>query len=227
MINVAICTPSIGFMRTRYTTSLVRMMLHYQNTPVMGREEEPRFLSYHVIEGSMISSAREEMVDDILGMEQTTHLLFIDEDMGFRQDALNRLLMRQMPFVACNYRMKIPPCYFTTRKADDSAWLETTKDSRSLEEVLFTGMGFALIEKKVLEAVKKPRFSNEFIESYGKYTTEDRSFCIKARDAGFPVHVDHDTSKLVYHVGSYSYSWDDEFPAYKKIPYAERMRIKT
>lgn len=227
MINVAVCTPSVGFMRTRYTASLVRMMLHYQNHAPLGREDEPRYLSYHIIEGSMVGSAREEMVDDILKMEQTTHLLFIDEDMGFRQDALNRLLMRQMPFVSCNYRMKIPPCYFTSRKADDSDWLQTTKESSSLEEALFTGFGFSLIEKQVLQAVEKPRFSNVYVDKYGTYTTEDRSFCLKAKEAGFPVHVDHDTSKLVYHVGSYSYSWDDEFPAYKKLPYAERMQIKT
>lgn len=227
MINVAICTPSIGVMRTRYTTSLFRMLLHYQKHPVLGREEEPRFLSYHVIEGSMVGAARETMVDDILGMPNTTHLLFIDEDMGFRQDCLNRLLARQVPFVSANYRMKIPPCYFTARKADDSSWLETKKDSYSLEEASFTGFGFSLIERQVLEAVQKPRFSNVYVEKFGTYSSEDRSFCHKARDAGFPVHVDHDVSKLVYHVGSYSYSWDDDFPESKKVPYAERMQIKT
>jgi hypothetical protein len=228
MINVAICTPSIGQMKTRYTTSLMRMLLHYQKTPVLGREEdEARFLSYHVIEGSMVGSAREEMVDDVLKMEQTTHLLFIDEDMGFRQDCLNKLLARQQPFVSANYRMKIPPCYFTARKADDSDWLPTNADSFSLEEALFTGFGFSLIERQVLEAIKKPRFSNVYYDKYGTYSTEDKTFCALAKEAGFPVHVDHDVSKLVYHVGSYSYSWDDEFPAYKKVPYAERKQIKT
>ena len=137
MINVAICTPSIGVMRTRYTTSLFRMLLHYQKHPVLGREEEPRFLSYHVIEGSMVGAARETMVDDILQMPNTTHLLFIDEDMGFRQDCLNRMLARQVPFVSANYRMKIPPCYFTARKADDSSWLETKKEPLEVKVVLY------------------------------------------------------------------------------------------
>lgn len=226
IINVAICTPSIGQMKTRYTASLVRMMLYYQNTPVLGQESKTRFLSYHVIEGSMIGSAREEFVDDILTMPDTTHLLFIDEDMGFRQDCLNRLIARQVPYVGVTYRMKIPPCKFTARKLDDTDWLDTNAEKVSLEEAFFTGFGFTLIEKSVLEAVKKPRFSNVYSEKYGTYSTEDRSFCILAREAGFPIYVDHDVSKLVYHVGSWSYSWDDDHPAYKRLPYAERKMIK-
>ena len=226
MINVAVCTPSVGFMKTRYTTSLIRMLMYYQHTPVMGRESEERYFSYHVVEGSMVGAARETFVDDILQMEKTTHLLFIDEDMGFREDCLNILLSRQMPFVSCNYRMKVPPCYFTSRNKDDSEWIETKKESTSLEEATFTGFGFSLIERQVLEAVAKPRFANEYFDKHGTYSTEDRSFCVKAKAAGFPVYVDHKASKKVYHMGNYSYSWDDDFPAYKKVPYAERLKTK-
>jgi hypothetical protein len=200
------------------------MFFHYQNTPILGQEEKPRYLSYHMIEGSMVGAAREEFVKDILELPQATHLLFIDEDMGFREDTLNILLSRQVPFVSCNYRMKVPPCNFTCRLADDSAWMETTEEKNSLEEASMTGFGFSLIEREVLEATEAPRFSNVWVPKYNTYSTEDRSFCHLAIEKGFPPYVDHKASKRVYHIGNYAYSYDDNFPAYKKQPIAERMR---
>lgn len=225
MPNVAICTPSVGMVRTRYCSSLMRMLVYYQNHPILGMEEEPRYLSYHVIEGSMVGSARETFVDDILTLD-STHLLFIDEDMGFREDVLNILLSRQVPFVSCNYRMKVAPCPFTARKPDDSGWIETNSGSVGLEETLFNGFGFSLIERKVLEAVSKPRFENKWIKEANGYTTEDKSFCLKAKEAGYSPMIDHKASKRVYHIGTWAFSWDDEIEAKKIVPMAERYRTK-
>jgi len=225
-IHVAICTPSVGFMKSRYCASLVRLIAYYQNVPVLGQENKSRHFSYHQIEGSMIGSAREVFVNDVLDLPQATHLLFIDEDMGFREDCLNILLSRQVPFVSCNYRMKVPPCDFTCRTKDDTAWMVTDASKDSLEEASMTGFGFSLIERQVLEAVKPPRFSNVWVEKYNTYSTEDRSFCHLAIEAGFGPFVDHKASKKVYHMGNYAYSYDDEFPAYKRQPIAERMRTK-
>lgn len=225
MINVAVCTPSIGMMRTRHCASLLRMFVYYQNTPILGLENEVRRIGYHVIESSMVGQARETFVDDVLSLDYT-HLLFIDEDMGFREDCLNIMLARQMPFVACNYRMKVAPCPFTAMGEDDKTRIETNAESNSLVPALYTGFGFALLERRVLEAVSKPRFSNEWSEKLNAYSTEDRSFCIKARDAGFPVMVDQKASKRVYHIGTYSFSWDDKFDAKFSQPIAERYRAK-
>jgi hypothetical protein len=219
---VAICTPSVGFMKARYTSSLMRTLVHYMHVPVLGQEKEPRFLSYHCIESSMVGQARETFVDDALANPKVTHLLFVDEDMGFREDCLNIMLARQMPFVACNYRMKVPPCEFTARTLDNKGRIQTKENSLSLEEALYVGFGFALIERRVLEAVKKPRFMNEWDDDMDGYSTEDRSFCMKAREAGFPPMIDHKASKRVYHMGNYNFSWEHDFPADRQIPMAER-----
>jgi hypothetical protein len=223
-IHVAICTPSIGFMRSAYTTCLLRMIFYYQHVPILGQEKRPHYVSYHMIDGSMVCSAREEFVNDVLKLETATHLLFIDEDMGFREDTLNILLSRQMPFVSCNYRMKIPPCPFTSRVKDNSDWMETTEEKNSLEEASMTGFGFALLERQVLEAVKPPRFTNRWVPEYNTYSTEDNSFCNLAIEAGFPPFVDHKASKRVYHIGNWSYSYEDAFPASRRNPIAERAK---
>lgn len=220
MIFVSVCTPTGGFVRGRYTTSLMRMFQHYMNTPVFGREHEERRFSYHTIESSTIGAARDWFVDDILQLP-STHLLFIDDDMGFREDTLHILLSRQMPVVACNYRVKVPPCTFTAMGLDGKR-IETNSGSDSLIEAEYTGMGFTLIERQVLEAVKKPRFLN--VWENGNYSTEDRPFCLAAKAAGFPVMVDQRASKRVFHMGNYNYSWDDDFPAERAIPIAERSK---
>lgn len=225
-IHVAICTPSVGFMKSWYTWSLIRMLFYYQSNPVLGRENAIRSLSYHMFEGSQIGAAREKFVRDVLDIEQATHLLFIDEDMGFREDTLHILLSRQYPIVGCNYRMKIPPCNFTARVADDSDWMQTTEEKNSLEQASMMGCGFLLIERQVLEALESPMFENKYVPEYKTYTTEDRSFCHQATAKGFAPMVDHKASKRVYHMGNWSYSYEDQFPAYRRNPIAERMRTK-
>lgn len=224
--NVAICTPSYSGTNSRYTMSLTRMLITYQATPILGQApEQRRGYSYNMIVGSMVCTAREEMMAQALALG-STHVLFIDEDMGFHALTLNQLLARRQPFVACNYPMKSWPQNFTARRLDRAEWVPTKEDSKSLEEVDFCGLGFALIERQVIEALgAPPNFLNTWDEEWKSYSTEDRFFCHKIREKGFPVYIDHDASKLVYHNGQASYSWDDQENAMHKQPYAERIRI--
>lgn len=223
--NVAICTPSYSGPTARYTMSLTRMLITYQATPVLGQPERRRAYSYNMIVGSMVCTAREEMLEGSLKLG-ATHLLFLDEDMGFHPMTLNNMLARQQPFVACNYPMKAWPQNFTARRLDRAEWLPTKENSSSLEEVDFCGLGFALIERQVMEALgDAPNFLNTWDEEWHSYATEDRYFCHKIREKGFPVYIDHDASKLVYHCGNHTYSWDDEKDAHHRQPYAERIRI--
>jgi len=226
MINVAVCTPSYSGPHIRYLMSLIKLLNTYLNTPVTGLDpREQHMYSYNVIQGSMVATAREEMLEAAIKLD-ATHLLFIDEDMGFHPMLLNHLLMRQQPFVACNYPMKTWPQNFTARRIDRAEWLPTKEEDKSLEEVDFCGMGFALIERQVLDALgPAPNFLNTWDEEWKTYSTEDRYFCHKIKKLGFPVYIDHDASKLVYHNGNHSYSWDDPKEVLAKHPYAERIKI--
>jgi hypothetical protein len=106
-------------------------------------------------------------------------------------------------------------------------WIETNQDSQNLIEADFTGFGFALIERQVLEAVSSPRFSNVWVPEWKTYSIEDRSFCHKAQEAGYTIWVDQPCSKRVYHVGSWAYSYDNDFKAYQRLPLAERILEAT
>lgn len=224
--NVAICTPSAGIVQAAYAMCLPRLMLHYLQTPVMGQEDRQRGLEVLFRVGSAIGQNRDDMVDDAL-VKGATHVLFIDDDMGFMGDTLNILLSRQMPLVFCNYRLKAPPCRFMARNKDNTAEIVTRHSSHSLEESYFGGLGMALIAREVLEAVKRPRFFPRYTPETKTYSTEDLPFYEGARAAGFPAFVDHQASKRIWHNGTYVFNYDENISAERATPTPERDDMRN
>jgi hypothetical protein len=102
----------------------------------------------------------------------------------------------------------VPPGEFTASGIDGKSYIRVTDESSGLQEAYNCGFGFCLIERKVLEAVPAPRYLLKYAEGDGRYATEDFCFFSQAReDAGFPVYIDLDASKRVWHEGSIAYSW--------------------
>lgn len=203
-------TPSAGIVHAAYTMSLSRMLLYFLQTPVFGMEKDVRELQMQMVVGANIGQNRDNIVEVAL-QENCSHVLFIDDDMGFEKDCLNQAAMRKMPIVLANYRRKVPPGLFTARNADNTASIITTEDSRSLEQCSFGGFGFCLIERQVLEAIPMPRFLMYYDAASKTYTTEDKPFFENVAKAGFKAFVDHELSKKVFHNGTFQYTWDTEF----------------
>lgn len=63
---------------------------------------------------------------------------------------------------------------------------------KGLLEVAYSGFGFLLIKQGVFESIDYPWFSPEHITigNCVDFASEDVSFCLKARRAGFKIHVD-------------------------------------
>jgi hypothetical protein len=210
-MRVMIGTPSAGIVHAAYAMSLTKMIMHYLQTPIVGHsKDEKREMQMQMVVGANIGQNRDNIVEAALKAD-CTHVLFIDDDMGFEQDALNVVASRQMPVVIANYRRKILPGTFTARNADNTATIVTTDESQSLEPCSFGGFGFALIERKVFEAIEMPRFLMYYDPKSKIYTTEDKPFFEKVAKAGFQAYVDHDLTKKVYHNGTFQYRWDDTF----------------
>lgn len=211
MSNVSICTPTTGVVKATYCASLLGMITHHLNNPVLGMEDESRNINYNLLIGSNISQQRDSMVQDSLSIATTTHVLFIDDDMGFEADCLNIALSRKVPIVLANYRRKAPPWPFTARILDAEAKkaveVVTDETTHGLQQITFGGFGFCLIEASVLRGLKQPRFLNQWVEHQQLYTTEDYPFFKSIGESGTPVYVDHDLSKRIYHVGDYPYQY--------------------
>ncbi len=229
ILRVAVGTPTAGLIHAAYAMSITKMILYFLQVPVLTQEYTAKNILTQMQVGANIGQARDNMADEAIAKD-CSHLLFIDDDMGFHEDCLNLALSRQMPIVLANYRRKIPPGQFTAAKLDKDENvlpLITTEESTSLEECYYGGFGFCLIETEVLKALKKPRFMMEWDPRIEGYTTEDWPFYREARKAGYPAYVDHELSKRVWHNGSFSYCFDQDLQAKWASPWIERNLIKS
>jgi hypothetical protein len=209
-VNIVVATPSSGQTRFIYAMSLARMVAYFAQVKSLP-EIKTQQMDFIGLEGSGISANREWLVREALKKEDMTHILFIDDDMGFNPQTLNILISRRQPIVGCNYRIRVPPGDFTAVSLDGSSRVPTNKDKGGLEEVYYSGFGFCLIERKVFEAIDEPRFMIKYFEDQKYYSTEDSPFFEKAKEKGFPCYIDHDASKHVWHQGIVNYSWNNDY----------------
>lgn len=207
-MKVMIATPTTGMVYAVYAASLAAMIVHYLNEPIFSdTEPESRDLALIMMIGSSIPDNRDKLAQETL-RQKCSHLLFIDDDMGFAPECLNIALGRQQPVVLGNYRMKVQPYPFLCRTPDNSSEIITSNESTGIEPTYFGGFGFALIEAQVLAALPQPRFLPYWSEEKKMYTTEDKPFFEACRDHGFQPCVDHEVSKRLYHNGNFEYRYN-------------------
>ena len=207
MFDVAILTPSAGIVRMDYAESLARLVLFFCTHPVI-QEEKEQGISIKAQQSFSTSCNREMLIDSIINTP-FTHVLFIDDDMGFEEDALHIMAQKDQPIVLANYPKKVLPVRFISRGFKDEE-IVTRKDSEGLEEVYIGGFGFALIKREVFMSVPKPRFPLLYNKEHNIYSSEDYWFCAKAREMGYKIYIDHDASKKVWHVGNYRFQGGQE-----------------
>ena len=166
-------------------------------------------LNLLMVSGSGIGANREWLVKQALKGD-TTHILFIDEDMTFDPDTLHVLMKNDLPIVGCNYKMRSPRTGFTALAKDGSKRIVTTEESTGLEECYYSGFGFCVVKREVFEKAAKPWFLLGYNTEAEKYTTEDCGFARRLREVEIPWHIDHDASKLVSHIGNYDYNYKEK-----------------
>lgn len=140
-----------------------------------------------------------------------SHVLFIDDDMQFSAQAVQSLLRRDLDIVACNYLGKgtgKPLIHGLDGHVLDSS------DKTGVEQVGWVGFGMVLIKLEALAGIPKPWFQTVWLEDKQDFLGEDFFFCKKVREFGVSIHVDHDASHLIAHVGDYAYRFP---PKFKKI----------
>lgn len=209
MFDVAIATSAVIAPVFEYTFSIVQLVMYFTQRQVYPEscDQGLRYLTPN--RSCMLDANREKHVEEFL-LTDCTHLCLIDADMGFAPNVLHMLASRRCAYVGCNYSMKNEEKReFSAMRKDRTARIQTEKKSTGLEEADFTGFGFVLIRRDVLERIEPPRFERIWNAQARRYSTEDAPFCHKVQQAGFPVYVDHDASKFVWHMGDYPYRWED------------------
>lgn len=166
-----------------------------------------------------VSNSRNDLCRQFLDYD-AEWLLFIDADMLFPHDAIDRLMQSadvdQRPVVGglcfgINNGVLFPTIYIfhNTEKGPTTARVSDFPEN-AVVPVAGTGGAFLLIHRRVLEAFLERGFSEAFpffqeSELAGEPAGEDITFCLRAGTLGIPVHVDtglhigHHKSQVLTH----------------------------
>ncbi len=146
--------------------------------------------------GSDIAHNRNKLVAQAMDF---THLLFIDADMSFAPDTLERMLKHDKDILglAANHR-RLPLESVVKPLTNEDLHKPLPID---LFECASVGTGVMLIKTDVLNTISAPWFDFEYVD--GERVGEDVSFCRKAREVGYSIWVD--PTIPVRHLGEYQY----------------------
>jgi len=131
--------------------------------------------------GALTPFSREKIA--LKAIEQNcTHLLWIDSDMQFGPDALNRLLKHKKDIIAGLFFQKYQP-YAPALSINDEHPIP-----KKLTKVDWVGLGFTLINIEVFKNMPRPWFELDFNPKH--IVGEDILWCLKARKLGYDIWVD-------------------------------------
>jgi hypothetical protein len=171
---------------------------------------------------SAIDQGRNQMATDALrdGFEET---MWIDSDVGFHPDAVDRLRSYRLPIVCGIYPKK------AKRELACHVMPGTQRiifgQEGGLTEILYGGTGFLLVHRDAYAEIQRQLRLPSCNDRWGRpmipffqpmvkphldghwYLAEDFAFCQRARQCGFKIMAD--TTIRLTHYGSYGYTWEE------------------
>ena len=224
--RVHICMPCYGGMLTEQT------FMSFVKWGNMCRQLGLDWTVETMTNESLISRARNTLTAKFLHTKESTHLMFIDADIGWEPWHLLVLLNAQKDVIGGLYPMKSLPVKWCVNgipgqpePAPEDPHIEVTK----------TGTGFLLIKRDVFEkldahpAVRPfnndiglPEVLNPYMKTYfdtavreNRYYSEDWTFCENWRDLGGQVWIDKRI--MLKHVGTYTFDFGTHEQLYKDL----------
>ena len=179
---------------------------------------------------SLISRARNTLTAKFLHNKESTHLMFIDADIGWEPWHLLVMLNRDVDVIGGLYPMKSLPVKWCVNGFEGAE-----EGADGLQEVSKTGTGFMLIKRHVFEKLDAHPATKPFINDIGlpvelnpymktyfdtavrenRYYSEDWTFCENWRDLGGRVWVDKRV--LLKHTGTYVFDFQAQDQLYKDL----------
>jgi hypothetical protein len=180
---------------------------------------------------SLISRARNTLVAKFLNTENSTHLVFIDADIGWEPWHLLLLINHDVDVIGGLYPMKSLPVRWVVNGVENGA----VSDDGNVVEVSKTGTGFMVVKRHVFDKLQQhpavvpfkndiglPQELDPHMRTYydtdvreGRYYSEDWTFCENWRDLGGKVWVDKRV--LLRHTGTYTFDYQTQQPLYEAL----------
>lgn len=180
---------------------------------------------------SLISRARNTLVAKFLNTENSTHLVFIDADIGWEPWHLLLLINHDVDVIGGLYPMKSLPVRWVVNGVENGA----VSDDGNVIEVSKTGTGFMVVKRHVFDKLQQhpavvpfkndiglPQELDPHMRTYydtdvreGRYYSEDWTFCENWRDLGGKVWVDKRV--LLKHTGTYTFDYQTQQPLYEAL----------
>jgi hypothetical protein len=169
-----------------------------------------------------IDLGRSQMATDALadGFEE---LMWIDADIAFNPDDVDRLRSHGLPIV-CGLYAKKGPRALACQTLPGTGRIDFGPDARPFE-IRYAGFGFVLTHRRVYGSVRERQALPECDAGTGRtvvpyfmpllqqeaggpwYLAEDYAFCERARRSGWRVMAD--PAVRLWHIGTHRYSWED------------------
>jgi len=223
--RVHICMPCYGGMLTEST---FMSYIKWSNTC---RQLGIDWTMETMTNESLISRAHNTLTAKFLHNKESTHLMFIDADIGWEPWHLLVMLNAQKDVIGGLYPMKSLPVKWCVNGFDGA---QVSEDG-TLQEVSKTGTGFMLIKRDVFEKLNAHPATKPFINDIGlpaelnpymktyfdtavrenRYYSEDWTFCENWRDIGGQVWVDKRV--LLRHTGTYVFDFQTQDQLYKDL----------
>jgi hypothetical protein len=171
---------------------------------------------------SAIDQGRNQMATDALadGFEET---MWIDSDVGFQPDDVDRLRSHRLP-VVCGIYPKKGQRELACHVLPGTQKLVFGQEG-GLAEILYAATGFLLVHRDAYGQIRRDLRLPSCNDRWGRpmvpffqplvlphldgywYLAEDYAFCQRARQCGLKIFAD--TRIRLTHYGSYGYSWEE------------------
>lgn len=183
---------------------------------------EQRGYTVRRLYGQVIDFARSKMASEAL-RDGFDELMWIDSDVGFDPDDVDRLRAHHLPMVCGIYPKKGERALSCNLRPGTDRL--TFGDEGGLVEIEYAATGFLLTHRRVYEDIRRDQSLPTCNERFGSplvpyflpmvhqhpagawYLGEDFAFCERARQSGHKIFAD--TTIRLQHIGTYRYSWED------------------
>lgn len=196
--RVALCIPSGDLIFADFAMSLLNLVSYSRGVG----------LDIAIInqKTSHIDMGRHALVKQSLD-HGADYTMFLDTDMVFPFNALERLLAWQKNIVGASYLKRRPPHMFTHTDLDGGCKefrygvAALQNEGNGLRKVKRLPTGMMLVHTDVYRKVAEPWFDSRWNPESGQRISEDNAFCDDARAQGFDIWLDEIMTGEIGHIG--------------------------